>query len=1111
MHCSRCGSENPVNARFCSQCGVRLDALRSSEGLQERAPIDYTPRHLAERILAARATLGGRGGGERKLITAMFADIAGSTALIQHLDPEDARHLIDPLLVLMMEAVHHYEGYVAKSLGDGILALFGAPISHEDHPQRAILAALRMQDAMRRHGNSIAPESGSRLRIRVGVHTGEVLMRAVRTENLQADYDPVGHTIHLASRLEGLAVPGSIVISGTTQRLVEGYFDVSAMGAVPVKGIDEPVTLFEVRGPGALQTRLQVAASRGLARFVGRQTEIESLCEALERALAGHGQLVAVAGEPGVGKSRLFHEFKRRCDRGCRFLETFSVSHGKAFAYLPLIELLKHFFALAAQDDERQRRLKVTEGVRALDRRLEDILPYLFQLLGAGDPNVSLPQMDPGLGRHRTFDALRRLLLAASVRQPLVLIFEDLQWLDTETAAFLDFLVAGLGDARILLLVNYRPEYRHHWPEGACFRQLRLDALDQGETETLLSEQLGDDDSLAPLRPRIAQQAEGNPFFLEELIRTLADQQLIGGGPGRYRLLRLPESLQIPDTVRGVLNARIDRLPLPAKALLQTLAVIGKEFTWSLVRRVLDNVEDDLRRLLFQLETGGFIYERLAYPELAYGFRHALIQEAAYDTLPREQRGRLHETTAEAMEMLFADQREERSAELAYHFRCGNNLAKAIQYLTLAGDRAARQCAVAEAVEQLTTALELLKQLADTPQRARQELAIRLRLGPVWMASRGYAAAEVETTYRRAAQLCDQVGRMPELFSALFGRYAYHLVRCDLMAAYALAEQLLALAKESGEADQQLLARCLTGESLFFLGNLSQARQQLQQAVAGYDSGRHRRLTLNFGLDPGVHALGYLTLITELENEPAATGFPPDAALVLAERQAHPTSLALALSLAALRQQLRGEATEVRNLAEAAVTLSTERGFSFWAAFSNVLFGWALACLGEIDDGLWALRRGLDAYRITGARLCLSHFFGLLAEAQLRAGRVAEALESIDEALGVSRRTAERYYMAELHRLRGEALLAGDAGFGDDRQRQAARSFRRAIAVARRQGAGLLMWRALLSRARLQNLQGHRDAARRTLQTIIRASGRAVETGDTLAARTLLADIDRQA
>lgn len=590
--------------------------------LQPQSPASYTPPHLAERIRAEQAALEARGTveGERKTITALFADIKGSMALMEDLDPEDARAIIDPVLALMMDAVHRYEGYVAQSTGDGIFAFFGAPIAHEDHPQRALFAALRMQDESRRLAERLRVEKSlPSLQIRVGINTGEVVMRGVRKDDLHTDYTPIGHSTGLASRLEGLATPGSIVVSEGTYKLTEGYFEFKPLGAIHVKGVSDPVPLYEVVGVGPLRTRLQVAARRGLVRFVGRQSELEQLQRALAQAQAGHGQIVGVMGEPGLGKSRLFYEFTLTAQRGALVLEAYSVSYGKASPYLPVLELLKSYFDITIEDDERKRREKITGKVLTLDRSLEDTLPYLFALLGIDDPTSSLPQMDAQVRRRRTFEALKRLLLRESLNQPLILIFEDLHWIDSETQGFLDVLSESVASAKVLLLVNYRPEYRHEWGQKTYYTQVRLAPFGQAEAEEFLEALLADAagaPQAAPfhaLQHLILAKTEGTPFFMEEVVQELREQGVLaaGGAPGRAAL---PTELHIPATVQGVLAARIDRLASDEKGLLQQLAVIGREFPLSLLHHILPQPEEEVYRLLASLQRKEFLYEQPAFP-----------------------------------------------------------------------------------------------------------------------------------------------------------------------------------------------------------------------------------------------------------------------------------------------------------------------------------------------------------------------------------------------------------------------------------------------------------------------------------------------------------------
>ncbi|WP_432474097.1 adenylate/guanylate cyclase domain-containing protein [Amphritea sp. HPY] len=1108
--CPNCGHTMTAADRFCNQCGtaLTLPSIATIKPSETIAPIDYTPQHLAERILAEQSVLLAKGGGERKIVTTLFADMAGSTALIQDLDPEEVRNLIDPVLILMMEAVHHYEGYVAKSLGDGILALFGVPIAHEDHPQRALYAALRMQEAMHRYADRVRLEKQVPLQIRIGVHTGEVVVRSIRTEDLHTDYEPVGQSIHLASRMEGIASPGSIVVSEATYQLVEGYFKFKALGAIPIKGFSEPITAYEVLGSGPLRTRLQAAARRGLAPFVGRQYELEKLAGAMAKVRAGHGQIVGVVGEPGVGKSRLFYEFKPHLQQEYLVLETFSVSHGKAFAYLPLIELMNTYLQISPHDDDRRRREKVTGKVLNLERSLEDSLPYLFYLLGIAEPDSSLQSMDSQLRRQRTFETIKRLLMRESLNQPVVVIFEDLQWLDRVTEAFLDYMVDGVANARMLLLVNYRPEYQHDWGRRSYYIQLRLDPLGEAEAEELLSSLLGDDTTLAPLKHRIMTQTEGNPFFLEEVVQTLVEEHALTGEIGHYRLEQEPTALHIPATVQGVLSARIDRLPADEKDLLQTLSVIGKEFTWSLVGEVVDRPEEELRRLLSRLQTGEFLYECPAFPEVEFTFKHALTQEVAYGSLLSERRNGLHERTARAIEVLFSGHLEDRCSDLAHHYSCSGNIPKAVEYLKRSGEQAAYRCANVEAAGHLGAALKLLKKLPDTPQRVRQELDLLLIQGPVLMALKGYAASEVETTYSQALTLCRQVGTTPELFSVLDGLYAYYLVRREMKVASELAERLLEIAEDSEDLALLLEAHTLVGEVLFSSGELTQAKGHLDKVSDYYDHKQHHSLAFLFGQDSGVLSLSYSALTLALIGDSSGALNACDKALGLAQRLSHPASMAFALDSAGHLQQLLGEGPEAQARADAAINLSTEQGFSYWQARGIVLYGWSLAEQGQSKNGTEQIRQGIEAYRKTGALLDLTRFLGYLAYALIRSGSSGEAQRVLSEALGVVDETGERYYEAELYRLRGEGLVVSGA-VESAKQHEAENCFRQAIKVAHRQGARALEWRAMLSLAQLYLQQGRGKNAQKLLTVICRATEDIKETSDIKKAKALLAQSSR--
>ncbi|MBP0619482.1 adenylate/guanylate cyclase domain-containing protein [Cupriavidus consociatus] len=1087
--CRRCGHALAPAARFCSACGEPCGDVASAApgatgmpGMPGSAvsPVSYTPPHLAERIRSEQAALEARGepAGERKTITVLFADMAGSTALIHDLDPEDAHRLITPVIDLMMEAVHYYEGYVAKSLGDGILALFGAPIAHEDHPQRALYAALRMQKAMQRHSDRLRLEQGISLQIRVGIHTGEVVVRSIRKDDLHTDYDPVGHTIHIASRMETMAALSSIFVSESTQRLAEGYFAFKPLGVAQVKGIPMPLAVYELTGIGPLRTRLQVAAHRGLACFVGRDRELETLQQALQRSAAGHGQIVAVVGEAGVGKSRLFHEFKARSPGSCLKLETFSVSHGKAFAYLPLIELVKNYFQIETHDDERKAREKVAGRVVMLDRGLEDVLPYLLHLLGISEPGSALPNMDPLIRRQRTFEAITSLLARESRNQPLVLLFEDLQWLDSETEAFLDVLVDRLADARILLLLNYRPEYQHGWSHMDCYTPLRLDPLGLAEAGQLLTALLGDDPALADLKRLILAKTEGNPFFMEEVVQTLCEEKALLGEPGHYRIEKTPTALHIPTTVQGVLAARIDRLSRAEKDLLQTLAVIGKEFSLSLIQRVVAQPDEQLRPLLAQLEAGEFIYERPAFPDTEYTFKHALTQEVAGNSLLTEQRTALHQRTAQAIEALFQNQLKDHYGELARHYSLSGNDPKAVEYLQYTGQQAVQRSAYHEAISHLNAALELLARQPDTPERAHQELALRLAIGPALTAARGFAAAEVETTYSRALALCGQGGDTPQLFPTLVGLRTYFSLRAEHAKAYRLGKQLLRLAGHTNDPELSGEAHVALGMTAYYLGRFGIARTHLGDALALYGAGPHLTHLNVHGVDPEVRALSMSALVLW------ALGYPDQGiqcaqdGLALARQLSHPFSLAHALCQAAELHQFRREPELTQEYADATITLSTEQGFPLWRAWTTILRGWALAEQGQQQAGIALMHEGLDAYHATGAVLGNSHFQCLLAHAYGRQGQWQAGLDALAVAKSAVDQTGEHYCEAEWHRLNGVlARQRSAAGERPEGEAEAEACFHKAIEVARHQHARSLELRAALDLAQLWRQQGKEQAA----------------------------------
>jgi class 3 adenylate cyclase len=595
-------------------------------------------------------------------VTALFADLKGSTELLETLDPEEGRAIVEPLLQIMSDAVRRYEGYLVRTTGDGIFALFGAPVAYEDHPQRALYAALQMQQELRAHVPTQAAKGRPALEARVGVHTGEIVAYDGEASG-KIEYRLIGHTANLASRMESISPPGSIVVSETTAKLCGGYFELRNLGPTTVKGVSAPISVYEVLRPGPLRTHFELSTRRGLTRFVGRKRELEQMRRALDQAIDGHGQIVAVVAEAGTGKSRLFYEFKATIPAEFKVLEAYSVSHGKVSPWLPVLELPHAYFDITETDDAASRRDKVRAALTALDPALEGTLPYLFGPLGIVDGPDPHAQMDARIKRQRTLDAIKRIILRDSLRQPVVAIVEDLHWIDEQTQGLLDLLADSVASARMLLLFNYRPEYHHGWANKSYYSQVRLDPLAGADGAAMLAALLGEGNELSPLKRLIAERTGGNPFFIEEIVQGLIEDGALVRN-GTVRVTRSLSQLQLPPTVQGMLAARVDGLPRPQKDLLQTLAVIGREARLRLVREVTSADEVLLSQNLAELCAAEFIYEQPVTGDTEFVFKHALTQEVAYGSLLIERRKLIHENAGQALESIYADQLDDHLSEL---------------------------------------------------------------------------------------------------------------------------------------------------------------------------------------------------------------------------------------------------------------------------------------------------------------------------------------------------------------------------------------------------------------------------------------------------------------
>jgi class 3 adenylate cyclase/tetratricopeptide (TPR) repeat protein len=917
-------------------------------------PLAYTPPYLAEKILTTRGALEG----ERKQVTVLFADLKDSTELIRGLDPEAVQQLLDPALQRMMDAVHRFEGTVNQVLGDGIMALFGAPIAHEDHALRASYAALAMQAAMQSYTGELRHTQGLELRMRVGLNSGEVVVRAIGND-LHMDYSAVGETTVLAARMEQTATPGTIRLPAATLRLVEGLVQTTALGTVPVKGLSDPVEVFELTGASPLRRRLQAAAARGLTRFVGRQPELEAVRQARERAAGGHGQVVAVVGEAGVGKSRLVYECIHAEDmREWHVLESASVSYGKATPYFPVTDLLKRYAQIEDTDDPRTRRARLTGQVLTLDEALQDTLPPLLGLLDALPEDSPFRQLEPTQRRQRTLAALKRLLLRESQEQPLLLVFEDLHWIDAETQALLDSLVESLPTARLLLLVNYRPEYQHGWGSKTYYTQLRLDPLPPASAGDLLQALLGDDPSLEAFKPLLIARTEGNPFFLEESVRTLVETGMLVGEPGAYRLAQALPTIRVPATVQAVLAARIDRLPPEEKRLLQTAAVIGTEVPLPLLQAIADVPEAALHRGLAHLQAAEFLYETRLFPEPEYTFKHALTHEVGYNSLLLERRRGLHARIVEALDGLAGERVAEQVERLAHHALRGEVWDKAVTYCQQAGAKAWGRAAFREAAASSEQALQALAHLPHPGDTRRLALDLRLAL-------------EFQLTplgeHRRRLALLGEAEAMARLLAdrtrlgSVLARMTNILWQTgDPEGAVAAGQQALELAAALGDGALQGEASLQLGRAYSAIGDFGRAAELLRRNVEAAGRG---------------------------------SGMPSTDVRIQSRA-------GLARTLGVL-----GDFAEGRHHGEEALRLATLEGRGVTPMVVHSGLGDLYLAQGDLEQAIRVCDQGLALCRASGNRNQLLRIAAALGSAYVLQGRLAEGRALLEEAISEGIRT----------------------------------------------------------------------------------------------------------
>jgi class 3 adenylate cyclase/predicted ATPase len=1024
---------------------------------------------------------------ERRPLSVMFCDLVGSTALSSQLDPEDLREIIRSYQGCVATTIQHFDGFIARYVGDGVLIYFGWPEARETDAERAVRAGLAVAAAV-----SGARPSGQPLQVRIGIATGLVVIGEPIGSGDSRQQTAVGETPNLAARLQSLAKPGQVVIDAVTRRQIGGLFECQDLGTVELKGLSMAVPTWRVVSENRAVGQFEALRS-GATPLVGRDEEMELLLRRWAHAKAGSGRVVLVSAEPGVGKSRLAEALAERiADEPHVRLRYFCSSHHEDSALYPVIAQMERAAGFAHTDEPATRLAKLQALLAATVPPIEDVVLIAdLHALPSGDLAPPL-DLTPQRKKDKTFEALLRQVEGLSRKQPVLMIFDDLHWIDPSSREWLDRVTEQVADRPVLLLAMFRPEFQPPWIGQPHVTLLTLARLDRRDTAAMVANVAGNATLPPEIVAEIAERTDGVPLFIEELTKAVLES----GPQGAAALSAVPHP-SVPVTLHASLMARLDRLGPAAKDVAQTGAAIGREFGFGLLAPISDLPGPQLCEALDRLTNAGLLFARGTPPDASYIFKHALVQDAAYSTLLRSRRQLLHSRIAATLQERFPEIVQAQPALLAHHCAEAGLVEKAIIYSLQAARQAVARSAMAEAIAQLHQGLGMLARLPDGVARHRHELDLQAALGVPLIAIRGMAAPEVGRAYERARELCLQVGDTPQLSSVLFGLWWFYEVRADLQAAHEIAEQLLDMAQRGADPVDLMQAHRVIGHTLLWSGEFTPALVHFEQAIALYDSQRDRSLALSYGQEPGVLSRGFAAHVLWYLGYPDRALKTMGEALSQGREVAHPLSLAFALDHTAWLHQYRRQPAETRERAEEDMRFSGEQGFPFFLAQGTILRGWALAEQGQNAEGIAQICQGLAAHEATGALLGRPYWTSLLALAYGKGGQAEEALRVLDEALAMTH--DQHVWKAELHRLRGELLLVRLGG-GDDAKvaptdvpavtrvgrsiDQAESCFRRAIDIAREQRAKSLELRAGTSLARVWERQGKRVEAQDLLSPI---------------------------
>ena len=1041
---------------------------------------------------------------ERRQLTVMFCDLVDSTKLSSQLDPEEYRDMVRAYQKVCSEVITRFDGHIAQLLGDGLLIYVGYPHAHEDDAQRAVRTGLGILDAMEDLNKALQQTTRIQLGVHIGIHTGLVVVGemggAQRQEQLA-----LGEVPNIASRIEGLAAPNTVAISEATYRLVQGYFDCKALGEQTLRGVGEPITVYRVLRESGARGRLDVAQPSGLTPLVGRESEVRILQERWEQTQSGQGQVVLLSGDAGIGKSRLVHMLKEHIanEPHVRW-ECRSVSYFENTTLFPLTEMFQRVLQWQSEESPDEKVAKLEDALSQYRLPLEESVQLFAPLFSLPVPENRYPplHLSPQRQRQKTLETIVAILLELAERQPVLFILEDLHWTDPTTLELLNLVIEQIPTTSLLTLLTCRPHFHPAWHHRSYLTEITVNRLPHAQGEQIVN-RLTDGKVLPPeVLQQIIAKTDGVPLFVEEMTKAILESGQLKDVDGHYALIGSLSTLTIPATLQDSLMARLDRL-VTAKGVAQYAAVIGRQCAYDLLHAVAQVDEGMLQHELGRLVEAEIVYQRGVPPQATYFFKHALIQDAAYQSLLKSTRQQYHQRIGQVLEAQFLETAETQPELVAHHYTEAGLTEQAVHYWHHAGQRASERSAHLEAIHHLRQGLALLQTLPGTPARTQREVDMLITLGASLIAVQGFAAREVGETYTYAQQLCHHLADPYRLFPVLRGLWHYANVRATYQTAYALGEQLLTLAQHVQDSAMLVAAYRALGATLLWLGAVAAALTHLTQGMALHAPQQHRGSAFLYGEDAGVMCHCFAARALWSLGYPAQGLARSQASLTLAQQVAHPLSLSFALSSAAIFQQLRHEERATQAYADATIVLATEQGFPHWMAFGTILRGWALAYEGQAQEGMAQITQGLMTYRTTEAELARPYFLALLAETYGILGEPEAGVVVLTEALTLVDTTGERWYESEIYRLKGALLLQQHV----DNQAEAETCFQQAIAVAQKQQAKSFELRAATSLARLWQQQGKRQEAHDLLAPVYGWFTEGFDTADLQEAKVLLEEL----